>query len=231
MGSQVSQEERSIVNIWTSLLAKQGIKYDRHQLKALLLSCKSQGIEANSKNAFSVTTWEQLGLLILESDSQGDEIARSVMTTWQVVLDALRMLKKEWDMENQTPADGEGQSGKEGWVEEAGCTPPPANPSQLCKVLILPVAFSLPAASAPPLHGIPTVAAVRSRAVVRWTALVMVVRQTASVKKATVRLGRAVPEEGLTLAQTAPALPFPRICFFHPCLMVLGWTAMMSSYL
>lgn len=128
MGSQVSQEERSIVNIWTSLLAKQGIKYDRHQLKALLLSCKSQGIEANSENAFSVTTWEQVGLLILESDSQGDEIARSVMTTWQVVLDALRMLKKEWDMENQTPADGEGQSGKEGWVEEAGCTPPPSKP-------------------------------------------------------------------------------------------------------
>lgn len=133
MGSQVSQEERSIVNIWTSLLAKQGIKYDRHQLKALLLSCKSQGIEANSENAFSVTTWEQVGLLILESDSQGDEIARSVMTTWQVVLDALRMLKKEWDMENQTPADGEGQSGKEGWVEEAGCTPPQQTPPSFAR--------------------------------------------------------------------------------------------------
>lgn len=34
MGSQVSQEEGSIVNIWTSLLGKWGIKYEATSAKA-----------------------------------------------------------------------------------------------------------------------------------------------------------------------------------------------------
>lgn len=97
MGGQVSTEDKAIVNVWTLMLSKRGIKYYEQALQTLLQFCKSQGVETTTEGAFSIKNWEQTGKLIFESASKVNETARSIMTTWRLVLDTLKLIKAEWN--------------------------------------------------------------------------------------------------------------------------------------
>lgn len=121
MGQRILAQEKSIVNIWTSMLERKGKKYDTHMLKALILWCKKQGLYIDLENMFYAAYWEKTRKLIIESASQGDQSAKYILTTWRTPLDTLKLLKAEKDAEMAAPLEAKaigetGGSGRGGGV-------------------------------------------------------------------------------------------------------------------
>lgn len=126
--AQVSAEEKAIVNVWTLMLGRRGIKGDKKALCTFLQWCRNHGVDTSIEAAFIVKNWERAGELIFESASRGDETAKNIMTTWSLVLDTLKLLKLEQNAKTSEapqapPATTSCDSGaQEGALGGAGAT-------------------------------------------------------------------------------------------------------------
>lgn len=75
MGAWGSTPEETYLDVWTSLLKKQGLKCDKRALIALPEWCKSHELDVTDRAALDFNTWEWAGRLILHTLSIGDEAA------------------------------------------------------------------------------------------------------------------------------------------------------------
>lgn len=124
--AKVSAEEKAIVNVWSFMLDHRGIKCDKKALHTLLQWCRNHGVDATIEAAFLVKIWERAGELIFESASRGNDTAKNIMTTWRLLLDALKLLELEQNAKTaaeapqtppaKSPSDGGAQEGALGGV-------------------------------------------------------------------------------------------------------------------
>lgn len=94
MGSQISAEEKSMVCVFKKILEKRGIVCDEHTLRSLLAWLKSKGVAADAQTAFLIDTWNQVGEVLWDAATKGDDTATR-LTTWRLVIDSLKQLKTD----------------------------------------------------------------------------------------------------------------------------------------
>jgi len=94
-GTQISVEERSILNVLMSILKKRAIKYEEWAVRTLLLWCKRNELPATAKTTFDIETWEKAGKKLFEAASKGDQVATHYLMMWQLVKDSLAQLRAD----------------------------------------------------------------------------------------------------------------------------------------
>lgn len=100
MGTQVSAKEKDAVwtYIWTLMLGKQGVKYDKRTLQTLLLLCKSFGMRVAVQTAFFVKRWEEVVQTSWVAATMGDKIATKSLTAWHLAQDLLMQSKADGEV-------------------------------------------------------------------------------------------------------------------------------------
>ncbi|XP_054131785.1 uncharacterized protein LOC128936668 [Melozone crissalis] len=169
--AKVSAEEKAIVNLWSLMLDRREIKYDKKALHSLLQWCRNHGVDATIETAFLVKIWERAGELIFESAFRGDDTAKNIMKTSRLVLDALKLLELEQNAKTaaeapqtppaKTPSDGGAQEGAVGGVGATSSsrvkrTGEKPEGKQLSSTPTIPATPPAPCAPAPPLSTKPS---------------------------------------------------------------------------
>ncbi|XP_065718033.1 uncharacterized protein [Patagioenas fasciata] len=95
MGQNISSEEEVIVKLLLHILSMRGLKYEESNIRRLLVWCRTNGYPTEAEKVFKIELWDDIGQKLWDKVSNGDKEAKSLATTWKLIISTLKEFKAE----------------------------------------------------------------------------------------------------------------------------------------